>query len=128
MRLFVFFVYLALFTDLKGQTVKSVLEAMSSLDQAYMEKSFAQDMAFYMDQSDDPGSRAGGFSDLKTFLAAHRFKSYKLIHEGVAKGKEGFMGIGSIVTDKARYRIYIVFKSVDNKSVVSEVRLEKELQ
>lgn len=128
MRLFIFFIYLAVYPDLRAQTVKSVLEAMSNMDRAYLEKSIAPDMTFIMDQSDDLGSRSGGLSEFKSFLAANHFKSYKLIHEGVAKGKEGFMGIGSIVTEKARYRIYIVFKSVDNKSLVSEVRLEKELQ
>ena len=64
---------------------------------------------------------------LTDFVSTNGIKSSKLIHEAVTKGKESFMGIGSLISDKSKYRVYLTFGSGENKEMVKDIKIEKDL-
>ncbi|MEP7323482.1 MAG: DUF4783 domain-containing protein [Saprospiraceae bacterium] len=123
MRIYIFLILIALHPDLPGQSVKSVLDAMMKMDQGSLDKNLSSDLAFIME---DGNKSEGGLAQFKVFLSNNPIKSYKIIHEGVARGKEGFMGISSVTTDKNKYRIYLSFKAEDNRYLVNQLRVEKD--
>ncbi|MEO5583730.1 MAG: DUF4783 domain-containing protein [Saprospiraceae bacterium] len=127
MRIYIFLILIALHPELPGQSVKSVLDAMMKMDQGSLDKNLSADLAFIMEPSHADGNKSeGGLAQFKMFLSNNPIKSYKIIHEGVARGKEGFMGISSLITDKNKYRIYLSFKAEDNRYLVNQLRIEKD--
>jgi hypothetical protein len=118
---------LVVYPELQAQSVKSVLDAMVKMDQGYLDKNMSSDLSFTLESPYAEGTKTeGGLAQFKAFLSNNPIKSYKIIHEGVAKGKEGFMGISSLTTDKDKYRIYLSFKAGDNKYLVNQLRIEKD--
>ena len=127
MRLYLFVTLLVFHPDIQGQSVKSILDAMVKMDQGYLDKNMSSDLTFTLESPYAEGTKTeGGLAQFKLFLFNNPIKSYKVIHEGVAKGKEGFMGISSLTTEKDRYRIYLSFKAGDNKYMVNQLRIEKD--
>jgi Domain of unknown function (DUF4783) len=127
MRIYIFLILFALHPDLPGQSARSILDAMMKMDQGYLDKNLSSDLAFIIEPPYSDGNKAeGGLAQFKVFLFNNPIKSYKIIHEGVAKGKEGFMGISSLITDKNKFRIYLSFKAEDNRYLVNQLRIEKD--
>ena len=69
-------------------------------------------------------SRSQATMIMKDFFKKHPPKSFKIIHEG-GKPKARF-GIGLLKTSDQPYRIYLLIKPDNNKSVILQLRIEKE--
>ncbi len=69
-------------------------------------------------------SRSQATMIMKDFFKKHPPKSFSIIHEG-GKPKARF-GIGLLKTSGQTYRIYLLIKPDNNKSVILQLRIEKE--
>jgi hypothetical protein len=126
MKIFLFLTITIFTQGLPGQSVKSVLEAIVKNDQDYLDKNLASIVNYTLDQHSSVQSKQLIIDRLRTFIASAAIKQHKLIHEGVTKGKESFMGIGNLIADKGKYRIYITFTTEDGKTLVNDLRIEKD--
>lgn len=127
MRILTFLILSSFIVPLQAQSVKATLDAIVRTDKEYFIKYFANEVAFSVDQEEQSLTKEQAIEKLKAFVAATSIKSNKIIHEGVAKGKDGYMGIGSLISDKGKFRVYISFKNVDGSKVIQELKLEKDV-
>lgn len=126
MKLFLFFAMSMFTLDVTGQSVKSFLDAIVKNDLAYLDKNLASKVNYTIDQKSNEQSKTQIIEHLKAFISSFSIKNSKLIHEGVSKGKDCYMGIGSLLAEKDKYRIYITFKTEASKSLVNDLRIEKD--
>jgi len=127
MRILTFVLISALYIPLEAQSVKSALDAIVRADKEYFNKYFAQEVNFCVDQDEQTLTKEQAVEKLKAFLLASSFRSNKIIHEGVAKGKDGYMGIGSLISDKSKFRVYISYKNMDGSKLIHELKFEKDI-
>jgi hypothetical protein len=69
-------------------------------------------------------SRSQATMIMKDFFKKHPPKDFTIIHEG-GKPKAHF-AIGLLKTSGQTYRIYLLIKPGNNKSVIQQLRIEKE--
>lgn len=112
--------------QVSSQSVKPILDALVKSDQNQLNRYFSHEVSLELDGNTLTG-REGVISKLEEFISFHTIKSAKLVHEGVTKGKESFMGIGNLMSDKVKYRVYLMFGQGELKNQVKEVRIEKDL-
>lgn len=126
MRIFSFLILSAFLVPVEAQTVKAALDAMVRNDKEYFNKSFAPQITFVIDQEEQTLSKEQAIEKIKAFVLAANIKSNKIIHEGVAKGREAYMGIGSLIADKSKFRVYIYYKHTDGIMQIHELKFEKD--
>lgn len=126
MRILSFVLLVSLYVPLNAQSVKAALDAIVRTDKEYFSKNFANEVVFSVDQQETTLSKDQAIEKLKAFVLTASIRSSKIIHEGVAKGKDGYMGIGSLISDKSKFRVYISYKNMDGAKLINELKFEKD--
>lgn len=67
----------------------------------------------------------GAIAALKDFFANNKPRSFNAVHQGSSKGSASHYTIGDLTTAGGNYRVYVYYKSVDDKVVIQEMRIEK---
>ena len=62
---------------------------------------------------------------LKTFFSKHQPSSFKIVHQGDSKNNSHY-SIGSLITDNGTFRTYILYKEINNKVTIIELRIESD--
>jgi len=62
---------------------------------------------------------------LKNFFKKYPPKSYKTIHEGSSKNSSKYI-IGSYVSEKKEFRVYILLKKINSKLLIHILQFEEE--
>ena len=62
---------------------------------------------------------------LKNFFSTHPPKSFEIKHEGGSERKSSFQ-IGRLTSEKAVFRTYLIYNSVEGKIQIIELRIEEE--
>ena len=62
---------------------------------------------------------------LKEFFSNNKPRSFNAVHQGSSKGSASHYTIGDLTTAAGNYRVYVYYKSVDDKIVIQEMRIEK---
>jgi len=109
----------------EAQTVKTFLDAIVKSENYILNKHLSNEVICNLEGSEINGKQ-NVLMKLTDFVSINGIKSSKLIHETVTKGKESFMGIGSLISDKSKYRVYLTFGSGDNKALVKDIKIEKD--
>ena len=110
----------------KAQNVKTFLDALVKMEYAVLEKYLSKEVNCTLDGTLITGKHSL-ITKLTEFVSSHSIKSDKIIHEGVTKGKESYMGIGSLISDKSKYRVYLTFGTGENKGMVQDIKIEKDV-
>ncbi|MBK7035557.1 MAG: DUF4783 domain-containing protein [Chitinophagales bacterium] len=63
---------------------------------------------------------------VKDFFAKNPPKTFKFIHDGPSGGNNAHYAIGSLGTDKGKFRTYVYLKKVGDKFVIQELSFENE--
>lgn len=126
MKLIGYILFLFLNQLLPAQSVKGVLQALAQQDQTFLNQNFSSEVHYSLDLQSYEGSKIEAIQSVLNFVGSSSGKNFKIIHEGVPKGKESFMGIGNLVSDKGKFRVYITFHFKDNKYLVNELKIEKD--
>lgn len=61
---------------------------------------------------------------LKDFFSDHEAKGFSLLHQGGKTGSK--YGIGTLNTREGAFRVYFLLKTINNKSLIHQFRIEKE--
>lgn len=63
---------------------------------------------------------------VKAFFQNHQPKSFNQIHKGSSQSSDSQYCIGDLVTANAKYRVYIYMKNVGGKTLIQELRFNRE--
>ncbi|MDZ4710229.1 MAG: DUF4783 domain-containing protein [Saprospiraceae bacterium] len=127
MKMLTFVMLSAFFVPLEAQTVKTALDAIVRNDKEYFNKYFAPQITFIIDQEEQTVSKEQAIEKIKAFVMASNIRSNKIIHEGITKGRDAYMGIGSLIADKTKFRVYISYKNMDGNQLIHELKFEKDI-
>jgi hypothetical protein len=62
---------------------------------------------------------------LGDFFAKNKPRSFNAVHQGTSKGSASHYTIGDLGSASGTYRVYLYYKSVGDKAVIQEIRIEK---
>lgn len=62
---------------------------------------------------------------LKTFFSKNKPTNFTVVHNGDSKNNAHY-SIGNLKTASATYRVYILYKEVEKKNIILELRIETE--
>ena len=62
---------------------------------------------------------------LGDFFAKNKPRSFNAVHQGSSKGSSSHYTIGDLASASGTYRVYLYYKSVGEKPVIQEIRIEK---
>ncbi len=127
MRVISLFFVLYVTLPLGAQSIRTTVDAMIRGDKEYFEKNLTQEVAVTIDEQEQMLPKPQAIEKIMGFVQSMGLKSGKTIHEGVSKGKDSSMGIGSLMADKSKYRVYISFKAADGIKLIHELRFEKDI-
>jgi hypothetical protein len=125
MRINFFVVFLFWFSILSAQNVRPVLDAILKKDQSLMEKLFSEQVSGTIENNTVSGISTV-IQELQEFVAQNQIKNQKIIHETIARGSGHLMGIGSLSSDKSKFRVYLTFVPVQGKTVVQTIKVERD--
>lgn len=126
MKSITLFLLLLLPYNKEAQTVKSFLDAILKSENHTLTKFLSPEVSCILEGTAINGKQHV-IAKLSEFVSSNGIKSVKLIHEAVTKGKESYMGIGSLISDKSKYRVYLTFDSGENKGLIQDIKIEKDL-
>ncbi|MEZ5014005.1 MAG: DUF4783 domain-containing protein [Chitinophagales bacterium] len=63
---------------------------------------------------------------VKDFFTKNPPKSFKVLHQGPSGGNNAQYAIGSLQTDKGKFRTYVYMKKVGEKFLIQELNFENE--
>ncbi len=63
---------------------------------------------------------------VKDFFAKNPPKSFSFIHDGPSGGNNAHYAIGSLASDKGKFRTYVYMKKVNDKFLIQELSFENE--
>ena len=63
---------------------------------------------------------------VKDFFAKNPPKSFSFIHDGPSGGNNAHYVIGSLASDKGKFRTYVYMKKVNDKFLIQELSFENE--
>jgi len=122
----IFFILLSLPWDNGAQSVKLFLDAIVKSESHILNKFLSDDVYCILEGTTINGKQKV-MARLSDFVTSNGIKSDKLIHEAVTKGKESYMGIGSLISEKSKYRVYLTFGAGENKGLVQDIKIEKDI-
>ena len=70
-------------------------------------------------------SKSEATSLLKNFFDTHQVSSYQAKHSGNQRERDSNYTIGSLVTDKATYRVYVYYADAGGSKLIQELCIEK---
>ncbi len=62
---------------------------------------------------------------LTDFFAKNKPRAFTEVHQGSSKGSASHYSIGDLATASGTFRVYLYYKSVNEKPVIQEMRIEK---
>ncbi len=62
---------------------------------------------------------------MNDFFAKNKPRSFNAVHQGSSKGSSSHYTIGDLSSTTGTYRVYLYYKSIGEKPVIQEIRIEK---
>ena len=69
--------------------------------------------------------KAQATNALRDFFAKNKPHSFNAVHQGSSKGSSSHYTIGDLASASGNYRVYLYYKSVGDKPIIQEIRIEK---
>ena len=70
-------------------------------------------------------NKAQATAVLNDFFTKNKPRSFNAVHQGSSKGSASHYTIGDLSSATGNYRVYLYYKSVGDKPVIQEIRIEK---
>ncbi len=69
--------------------------------------------------------KAQATAALRDFFAKNKPHAFNAVHQGSSKGSSSHYTIGDLASTSGTYRVYLYYKSVGDKPIIQEIRIEK---
>lgn len=108
-----------------GKLPEDIVLSFKTGNATELAKHFHTNVELIILEEEDVYSRSQAEQIIRKFFSTHIPSAFKVIFEG---GKENSprYAIGSLVTSKARYRVYILLKMQEGKPLIHQLRIEEE--
>lgn len=103
----------------------SVTKALSEGDAATLSNYLDNTVELTILASQNVYNKAQATTVLNDFFAKNKPRSFNAVHQGSSKGSASHYTIGDLSSATGNYRVYLYYKSVGEKPVIQEVRIEK---
>jgi len=120
----VFFLLVAFFQPVRAEIPDAVIEAIRTGNSVQLAAYFNPSLTLAILDKEDIYTRQQAELIMKDFFARNVPSSFTVLHKG---GKEGSQfAIGNLVTTGNVFRVTIYLKVKDNKSLIHQLRFEKD--
>ena len=103
----------------------SISKAISNGDAAALSSHFDSMVEIAIMEDEDMYSKSEAKSKVSSFFSSAKPKSYSQVHKGNSKGNDSQYCIGNLATTSGDYRVYIYLKVKGAKTVIQEMRFDK---
>jgi hypothetical protein len=108
-----------------SQNNQDIITAIQKGDYQKLSKKFNTTVDLQIGDTDGNYSKTQAEQILKNFFKKYPPKSFKTIHEGSSKNNSEYI-IGSYVSDKKSFRVYILLKKFNSKMQIHILQFEEE--
>jgi len=109
-----------------GASLPDITKAISNGDAATLGQYFDQSVTVAILDQEDIYDKAGAINAVKQFFAKNAPRGFSQVHQGTSKGADSQYVIGNLNTSGGTFRAYIYVKSADGKTLIQELRFDKE--
>jgi len=103
----------------------SIVNALKSGNASELAKFMESSIDLSIPENEGIFSKAQSELILKTFFTKHKPSSFKVMNNGDAKNHTHY-SIGTLDTSKGQFRVYILYKEINNNATIIELRIESD--
>ncbi len=105
--------------------IAAVTKALSEGDASTLSNYLDNTVELTILTSQNVYNKAQTTTVLNDFFAKNKPRSFNAVHQGSSKGSSSHYTIGDLSSATGTYRVYLYYKSVGEKPVIQEIRIEK---
>ena len=126
MKTLLFLMFFSSLTTTNDFSLASITKAMDSGDAEALGQYFDNSIELSVLDNEDIYNKAQAIQIVKDFFSQHQPKSFSQLHHGSSPASDSQYCIGNLVTSDSTYRVYIYMKMCAGKTVIQEIRFDKE--
>ena len=126
MKTLLFLMFFSSLTTTNDFSLASITKAMDSGDAEALGQYFDNSIELSVLDNEDIYNKAQAIQIVKDFFSQHQPKSFSQLHHGSSPASDSQYCIGNLVTSDSTYRVYIYMKMSAGKTVIQEIRFDKE--
>lgn len=107
-----------------ASVVDTISTALRSGDTKEVNKYFANSVDVTIIDYQDFLNRNNTIQRVNAFFSNKQVTGYDIIHEGKSKGKDSVYTIGTLITDKGDYKIYMFITTKNKNHFIEEIKIE----
>ncbi len=108
------------------QTFQQISKAISSGNATVLGQYLNDPVELSISNEEDLMDKKAAVEKIRTFFGQAQPKSFSQIHQGTSKGDNSHYCIGNLLTTNATYRVYIYTQNVAGKSLIHELRFDRD--
>ena len=112
-------------TSIEVPNIAPITKALSEGDAATLSNYLDNSVEITVLASQNVYDKAQATKALGDFFAKNKPRSFNAVHQGSSKGSSSHYTIGDLASASGTYRVYLYYKSVGEKPVIQEIRIEK---
>ncbi len=105
--------------------IAAVTKALSEGDASTLSNYLDNTVELTILASQNVYNKAQTTTVLNDFFAKNKPRLFNAVHQGSSKGSSSHYTIGDLSSATGTYRVYLYYKSVGEKPVIQEIRIEK---
>ncbi len=126
MKTLLFLMFFSSLTTTNDFSLASITKAMNTGDAEALGQYFDNSIELSVLDNEDIYDKAQAIQIVKNFFSQHQPKSFSQLHHGSSPASDSQYCIGNLVTSDSTYRVYIYMKMGAGKTVIQEIRFDKE--
>lgn len=126
MKTLLFLLFFSSLTTTNDFSLASITKAMNTGDAEALGQYFDNSIELSVLDNEDIYDKAQAIQIVKNFFSQHQPKSFSQLHHGSSPASDSQYCIGNLVTSDSTYRVYIYMKMSAGKTVIQEIRFDKE--
>ena len=108
-----------------AENISIITKAIGDGDAATLGNYFDASVELTVLDKQDVLDKTQATEALKNFFMKNKPRAYNMVHQGTSKGNASHYTIGDMQTASGNYRVYLYYKSVGDKVLIQEMRIEK---
>ena len=108
-----------------AENISIITKAIGDGDAATLGNYFDASIELTVLDKQDVLDKTQATEAVKNFFLKNKPRAYNMVHQGTSKGNASHYTIGDMQTASGNYRVYLYYKSVGDKVLIQEMRIEK---
>jgi Domain of unknown function (DUF4783) len=129
--LFTVFIFLTIcsrITFAQSDILEDISVAFNNSDQRLLSKYFNNKVEITLLDQSNVFSKSQAEMVMKDFFSKYTSTEFKILYKNNPSNDAARFAIGQLDTQNGRFRIYFIFKTIDNTVYLQEMRFEQEKQ